>query len=88
MPRLYFRHEGPAGLIAQAAAEGPGFVPTTDDVVFIAPADDPGVYVQLRVTRRELYYEQGGSLALVSLECAELATRPAGLGPPWVDTPS
>ena len=37
----------------------------------------PGMYANLRVAGRELYYEQRGALALVNLESVELHAPPA-----------
>jgi hypothetical protein len=83
---LHCRRQETARLIAQIQAEDSGLIPTVEDRIYAPTAEDAGVYAYLRVVGREFYYDQQGDLALVELECVELASmpdaRPARLADP------
>jgi hypothetical protein len=77
MPRLCFRHQDTGRLIAEGEGNQAGVIPAIDDRIYVPSAMAPGMYANLRVAGRELYYDQRGALALINLECVELPAPPA-----------
>jgi hypothetical protein len=73
MPRLCFRHQETARLIAEVESEQAVVIPVAEDRIYAPSADNPGVYAQFRIAGREFFFDQQGALALINLECVELS---------------
>jgi hypothetical protein len=69
VPQLEFYREKDGPKIATVQSGDPGVIPGVWDVVYVPDDEDSGVYVHLRVSGRQFYYDQQGNLAIVRLLC-------------------
>jgi hypothetical protein len=72
MPQLEFCREKGGHKVTSVQTSDPGLIPGVWDVVYVPEGDDPRVYINLRVSSRQLYYDQAGNLAMVRLLCEDL----------------
>jgi len=72
VPQLEFCRDKDGPKIASVQADDPGVIPGAWDLVYVPDGEDPRVYVQVRVTSRQFYYDQQGHLAMVRLVCEDL----------------
>lgn len=73
MPQLEFCREKDGPKIASVHAGDPAVIPGVWDLVYVPDDDDPRVYVHLRVSSRQFYYDQQGHVAMVRLICEDYA---------------
>ena len=72
MIQLEFCRDKDGPKIASVQAGDPGVIPGVWDVVYVPDAEDPRVYVHVRVSSRQFYYDQHGHLAMVRLSCEDI----------------
>jgi hypothetical protein len=72
MPLIEFCRDKDGPKIASVQAGDPGVIPSVGDVVYVLDAEDPGVYMHIRISGRHFYYDQQGNLAIVRLICEDM----------------
>jgi hypothetical protein len=72
MSQVEFSRETDGTTIASVQNGDRDFIPSVRDEVYVPDGADPRVYVHLRVSGRQFYYDQQGHLTMVRLSCEVL----------------
>jgi hypothetical protein len=72
VPQLEFCREKDGPKIASVQAGDPAVIPSDRDLVYVPDGEDRRVYIHVRVSGRQFYYDQQGHLAMVRLICEDL----------------